>query len=179
VVVAELSPEEYEPGAYTPSMAAEAAVEEGVEMYDDDGTDESVEMADEDGRLGQAGGFCCGAAFPRLGTLLRNKAAQLAAANDKRLQQLPEVPTFAESGYSGMEAGLWYGMLAPKGTPDAVVQRLNAAINQALKDPELRGRFAASSIEVIGSTPEEFGRYVGAEIKRWGEVARAAKIQLD
>jgi tripartite-type tricarboxylate transporter receptor subunit TctC len=116
---------------------------------------------------------------PFLGHVKAGKVRALAAANDKRLQQLPEVPTFAESGYSGMEAGLWYGMLAPKGTPDAVVQRLNAAINQALKDPELRGRFAASSIEVIGSTPEEFGRYVSAEIKRWGEVARAAKIQLD
>jgi tripartite-type tricarboxylate transporter receptor subunit TctC len=116
---------------------------------------------------------------PFLGHVKAGKLRALAAANDKRLAQLPDVPTFAESGYSGMEAGLWYGMLAPKGTPQAVVQRLNAAINQALKDPELRDRFAASSIEVIGSTPEEFGRYMRAEIQRWGEVARAAKVQLD
>jgi tripartite-type tricarboxylate transporter receptor subunit TctC len=116
---------------------------------------------------------------PFLGHIKAGKLRALAAANDKRLAQLPDVPTFAESGYSGMEAGLWYGMLAPKGTPQAVVQRLNAAINQALKDQELRDRFAASSIETIGSTPEEFGRYMRSEIQRWGEVARAAKIQLD
>jgi tripartite-type tricarboxylate transporter receptor subunit TctC len=116
---------------------------------------------------------------PFLGHVKSGKLRALAAANAKRLEQLPDVPTFAESGFSGMEAGLWYGMLAPKGTPAAVVQRLNAAIDQALRDPDLRARFAASSIEVLGSTPEEFGRYMRAEIQRWGEVARAAKIQLD
>jgi tripartite-type tricarboxylate transporter receptor subunit TctC len=116
---------------------------------------------------------------PFIGHVKAGRLRALAAANDKRLELLPDVPTFAESGYSGMEAGLWYGMLAPKGTPRAVVERLNAAINQALQDNDMRKRFAASAIEVVGSTPEEFGRYARAEIKRWGEVARAANIQLD
>jgi tripartite-type tricarboxylate transporter receptor subunit TctC len=116
---------------------------------------------------------------PFIGHVKAGRLRALAAANDKRLELLPDVPTFAESGYSGMEAGLWYGMLAPKGTPRAVVERLNAAINQALQDNDVRKRFAASAIEVVGSTPEEFGRYARAEIKRWGEVARAANIQLD
>lgn len=116
---------------------------------------------------------------PFLGHVKSGKLRALAAANDKRLEQLPEVPTFAESGYSGMQAGLWYGMLAPKGTPRAVVQRLNSAINQALQDAEMRKKFAASSIEVIGGTPEAFGSYIASEIKRWGEVARAANIQVD
>ncbi|MPZ46160.1 MAG: ABC transporter substrate-binding protein [Betaproteobacteria bacterium] len=116
---------------------------------------------------------------PFLGHVKAGRLRALAAANDKRLALLPDVPTFAESGFSGMEAGLWYGMLAPKGTPRAIVERLNSAINQALHDTEVRKRFSASAIEVIGSTPEEFGRYVRAEIKRWGEVARAANIQLD
>jgi tripartite-type tricarboxylate transporter receptor subunit TctC len=116
---------------------------------------------------------------PFLGHVKAGRLRALAAANDKRLALLPDVQTFAESGFSGMEAGLWYGMLAPKGTPRAIVERLNGAINQALRDAEVRKRFAASAIEVIGSTPEEFGRYAQAEIKRWGEVARAANIQLD
>jgi hypothetical protein len=116
---------------------------------------------------------------PFLGHVKAGRLRALAAANDKRLALLPDVPTFAESGFSGMEAGLWYGMLAPKGTPRAIVERLNAAINQALQDAEVRKRFAASAIEVIGSTPDEFGRYAAGEIKRWGEVARAANIQLD
>jgi tripartite-type tricarboxylate transporter receptor subunit TctC len=116
---------------------------------------------------------------PFLGHVKAGRLRALAAANDKRLEQLPDVPTFAEQGFDGMQAGLWYGMLAPKDTPRAVINRLNAAINQVLRDVEVRKRFAASSIEVIGGTAEEFGRYLVAEIKRWGEVARAAKIAIE
>ncbi len=116
---------------------------------------------------------------PFLGHVKSGRLRALAAANAKRLEQLPDVPTFAEQGYAGMEAGLWYGMLAPKGTPRNVVVKLNAAINQALKQSEVRDRFTASSIGVIGGTPEEFEKYIAAEIKRWGEVARAANVRLD
>ena len=116
---------------------------------------------------------------PFLGHVKAGRLRALAAANPKRLAQLPDVPTFAESGYSGMEAGLWYGMLAPKGTPREVVNRLNGAINMALKQPDVHERFAASSVEIIGGTPKEFGSYIAIEIKRWGEVARAAKIHID
>jgi tripartite-type tricarboxylate transporter receptor subunit TctC len=116
---------------------------------------------------------------PFLGHVKAGRMRALAAANDKRLEQLPDVPTFAEQGYQGMEAGLWYGMLAPKGTPPAVIKRLNAAINEALKQPDVRHRFAASSVEIIGGTPKEFGAYISAEIKRWGEVARAANIRIE
>lgn len=116
---------------------------------------------------------------PFLGHVKSGRLRALAAANAKRLDLLPDVPTFAEQGYSGMEVGLWYGMLAPKGTPPAVIKRLNAAINQALKQPDVRERFAASSVEVIGGTPKEFGSYIAAEIKRWGEVARAANVHIE
>lgn len=116
---------------------------------------------------------------PFLGHVKAGRLRALAVANEKRLAQLPDVPTFAESGYSGMEAGLWYGMLAPKGTPRDVINRLNAAINKALQQPEVRRRFAASSVEIIGGTPKEFGHYIASEIKRWGEVARAAKIRIE
>lgn len=116
---------------------------------------------------------------PFLGHVKAGRLRALAAANAKRLAQLPDVPTFAESGYSGMEAGLWYGLLAPKGTPRDVISRLNMAINKALQQPDVRERFAASSVEIIGGTPQEFGNYVITEIKRWGEVARAAKIRVE
>jgi tripartite-type tricarboxylate transporter receptor subunit TctC len=116
---------------------------------------------------------------PFLGHVKAGRMRALAAANDKRLEQLPDVPTFAEQGYQGMEAGLWYGMLAPKGTQPEVIKRLNAAINEALKQPDVRQRFAASSVEIIGGTPKEFGAYISAEIKRWGEVARAANIRIE
>lgn len=116
---------------------------------------------------------------PFLGHVKTGRLRALAAAHPKRLDQLPDVPTFAEQGYAGMEAGLWYGMLAPKGTPRSIVDKLNAAINQALKQQDVRDRFTASSIGVIGGSPGEFEKYIGAEIKRWGEVARAANIRLD
>lgn len=116
---------------------------------------------------------------PFLGHVKSGRLRALAAANEKRLEQLPDVPTFAEQGYKGMEAGLWYGMLAPKGTPREVIDRLNAAINEALRQPDARQRFAASSVEIVGGTPKEFGAYMAAEIKRWGEVARAANIRIE
>ena len=116
---------------------------------------------------------------PFLGHVKAGRLRALATANAKRLDQLADTPTFAEQGFEGMEAGLWYGMLAPKDTPKNVIQRLNSAITQALRDGEVVRRFAASSIEVVGSTPDEFGRYVATEIKRWGEVARAANIQIE
>jgi tripartite-type tricarboxylate transporter receptor subunit TctC len=116
---------------------------------------------------------------PFIGHVKSGRLRALAAAHAKRLEQLPNVPTFAEQGYAGMEAGLWYGMLAPKGTPRSVIVKLNTAINQALKQNDVRDRFTASSIGVIGGSPEEFGAYIAAEIKRWGEVARAANVRLD
>ncbi|HEX6005969.1 MAG TPA: tripartite tricarboxylate transporter substrate-binding protein, partial [Burkholderiales bacterium] len=116
---------------------------------------------------------------PFLGHVKAGRIRALAAANDRRLAQLPDVPTFAEQGYTGMEAGLWYGMLAPKGTPPAVIRRLNAAINEALRQPDVRQRFAAASVEVVGGSPKEIGTYIVTEIRRWGEVARAANIHVE
>ena len=103
----------------------------------------------------------------------------LGAASEKRNPLLPEVPTFAEAGITGMEAGLWYGIVVPKGTPKAIVARLNAEINRALGEPDLRERFAAQSVEIVGGTPDAFARYIELELKRWGEVARAANIKVE
>lgn len=107
------------------------------------------------------------------------KLKALGAASEKRNPLLPEVPTFAEAGVAGMEAGLWYGIVAPKGTPKAVVARLNAEINRALGQPDLRERFAAMSVEIVGGPPEAFARYINSELKRWGEVVRAANIKVE
>ena len=107
------------------------------------------------------------------------KLKALAAASAKRNPLLPDVPTFAEAGIAGMEAGLWYGIVAPEGTPNAVVARLNAEINRALDEPDLRERFAALSVEIAGGPPNAFARFINSELKRWGEVVRAANIKLE
>ena len=107
------------------------------------------------------------------------KLKALAAASDKRNPSLPNVPTFAEAGVPGMEAGLWYGILAPKQTPKAIVAKLNAEINRALEQADLRERFSSMSVEILGGAPEVFARYIDSELKRWGEVVRAANIRID
>ena len=103
----------------------------------------------------------------------------LAAASEKRNPLLPDVPTFAELGVAGMEAGLWYGIVAPKGTPKAIVAKLNTEINRAFDQPDLRERFAAMSVEIVGGEPDVFARYIKSEVKRWGNVVREANIKVE
>jgi tripartite-type tricarboxylate transporter receptor subunit TctC len=103
----------------------------------------------------------------------------LAAASEKRNPLLPNVPTFAEASVSGMEVGLWYGIVAPKRTPRAVLERLNAEVNRALQAPDLRERFETMSVETVGGSRDAFSRYIETELKRWGEVVRAADIKVE
>jgi tripartite-type tricarboxylate transporter receptor subunit TctC len=107
------------------------------------------------------------------------KLRALAVTSRKRSSLLTDVPTLAESGLPDYEAGSWYGILAPAGTPREVIERLHAAIVKALKQPEVSKRLAAEGAEVIGSTPEEFGAHIKAEIARVGEVVRAAGIRIE
>jgi tripartite-type tricarboxylate transporter receptor subunit TctC len=116
---------------------------------------------------------------PFLPHVKAGKLKALAAASERRNPSLPNVPTFAEAGVPGMEAGLWYGILAPKRTPTSIVAKLNTEINRALEQADLRERFAALSVEIVGGTREAFARYIGSELKRWGEVVRAANIKLE
>src|SRR5258706_8246921 len=87
----------------------------------------------------------------------------LAVTSRKRSALLPEVPTLAESGLPGYQAGSWYGVLAPAGTPRAIVERLNETIVRALQQPEVAKRLAAESAAVIRGPPEEFGAPIKAE----------------
>ena len=116
---------------------------------------------------------------PFLPHVKSGKLKALAAASEKRNPLLPDVPTFAEAGVAGMDVALWYGIVAPKGTPKPIVAKLNAEINRALGEPDLRERFAALSVEVVGGAPDAFARYLDSELKRWGEVVRAAKIKVE
>ncbi|WP_425466744.1 Bug family tripartite tricarboxylate transporter substrate binding protein [Pigmentiphaga humi] len=101
----------------------------------------------------------------------------LAVSSSKRLPALPDVPTVAESGYPGFEADQWYGIVAPAGTPAAVVQRLNGPVNQALASAELQTRFQTLGAIGMPSTPEVFGRHIAQEIERWRPVVKAGNIQ--
>lgn len=107
------------------------------------------------------------------------KLNALAITSLARSKLLPNVPTVAENGLPGFEGYLWMGLVAPAGTPRAVLDRLAAASNSALRSPELLQRFDKEGIEPVGSTPEEFRALVAREIGQWRELAKATKIAVD
>jgi tripartite-type tricarboxylate transporter receptor subunit TctC len=101
----------------------------------------------------------------------------LAVGSLARDPQLPNVPTAAESGFPGFEAIQWVGLLTTAGTPKAVVDRLNAEVNKALKDPDLIAKLAQQGMAPAGGTSAEFQSLISSEIKNWKEAARAADIK--
>jgi tripartite-type tricarboxylate transporter receptor subunit TctC len=103
----------------------------------------------------------------------------LALASGKRNPMLPDVPTFAELGIKGMEVSNWFGIVAPKGTPPAVVLKLNQAVNRALADPEVMDKIVSQGNEVGGGDPEAFAKFVAAESQRWGSLIREKNIKPD
>src|SRR5882672_9258312 len=103
----------------------------------------------------------------------------IAVTSAKRAQELPDVPTIAESGYRGFEASTWYGLLAPAGTPMTVVARLNVEVNRLLKTAEMRDRLAAEGGEVLGGSPEQFASFLKAEHAMWGRVVRESGARAE
>lgn len=108
-----------------------------------------------------------------------NKLRALAVSTAKRSSLLPDVPTVAEQGIPGYEVANWSSLLAPAGTPPEVVERFNTAVVAALKRPDVRERYRAQGYETIGSTPEELGKYLASEVKKYGEIVAEAKIRID
>ena len=108
------------------------------------------------------------------------KLKALGVTGAKRAAQAPEIPTFEESGVSGVEAYDFYGILAPAGTPRPVIAKLNAKIIEVLNVPDIANRFAVTQFaEVVCSTPEELKRFMVTEIARWGKVIRDANIRAE
>jgi tripartite-type tricarboxylate transporter receptor subunit TctC len=101
----------------------------------------------------------------------------LGTTGAQRAAVLPEFPTIAEAGVPGYEASQWYGVLAPAQTPKEIVTRLNTEVVRILKAPDMRQKLAADGTDPVGSSPEEFARYIKSELAKWGKVAREAGIQ--
>lgn len=101
----------------------------------------------------------------------------LAVTSSKRVAALPDVPTFAESGLAGYESVGWFGVVAPAGTPAAIVAKLNAGMVEALKDPNIRQRALAAGAIPESSTPEGFGAMIRREIAKWGKVVADAGLK--
>jgi tripartite-type tricarboxylate transporter receptor subunit TctC len=105
------------------------------------------------------------------------KAKAIATTGSKRAALMPEVPTIAESGYSGYEALNWYGFLAPRGTAKEIVDRLNREIVKALAHPQVVAALHKTGTEPKSSTPEEFAAYIKREYDTWGKVVKEAGIK--
>ena len=101
----------------------------------------------------------------------------IAAASTARNRLLPDLPTFQELGYSGMDVALWYGLMAPAGTPQPIVERLNAELNKVLNLPAVRDAFAAQSVDAAPGTAAAFASFMQSETNRWGKVVKEAGIQ--
>jgi tripartite-type tricarboxylate transporter receptor subunit TctC len=103
----------------------------------------------------------------------------LAVTAPKRLATLPDVPTVAELGYPGFEAATWSGLVAPAGTPKAIVDRLNAEANRALGNSEMKAKLAEDGSTPLGGTAEQFAAFIKSENAKWGAAVRDANIKLD
>jgi tripartite-type tricarboxylate transporter receptor subunit TctC len=103
----------------------------------------------------------------------------LATGGAKRAATLPDIPTIAEAGVPGYEANNWWGLLAPTGTPDAVIKKLNAETNVVMALADTKKRLGAEGVETLAATPEQFARHITAEIAKWGKVTRDANIKAE
>jgi tripartite-type tricarboxylate transporter receptor subunit TctC len=103
----------------------------------------------------------------------------LAAAGARRSDLLPEVPTLKEAGVEGVEVVVWYGVLAPAGTPKEIVGVLANAIARAAWSPDVKQRLLEQGSEPVGNTPEEFGVLLRDEVAKWGEVVKAAGMRAE
>lgn len=106
------------------------------------------------------------------------KLRPLGVSSARRQPAMPEVPTVAESGVPGFDVSEWLGLLAPAGTPPAVVSRLQEAVARALAIPEVSERLRTLGAEPVGSTPQELDRYYKSEIDRWTRLSREVKFQV-
>jgi tripartite-type tricarboxylate transporter receptor subunit TctC len=103
----------------------------------------------------------------------------LAVTSEVRWPELPDVPTLRESGFQGIPAYLWLGLLAPAHTPAAVIDKLNAAVNDGLKSPELQASIAKLGLETKGMTPAEFGAKLADEARDWEAAVKESGVKVD
>ena len=132
--------------------------------------------------LGGKVDFMCDQTTNTTGQIKAGKIKVYAVTTKKRVPSLPDVPTAAEAGLPNFEVAVWHGLYAPKGTPKAIIDRLNAALKVALKDPTLNKRFADLGTEPVAdnqATPEALGAHLKAQIDLWGPIIKKAGAFAD
>lgn len=107
------------------------------------------------------------------------KLRALAVMSSKRAESVPEVPSMTEAGVKDVDVVVWFGLLAPAGTPPDIVRKIQVDTAQVLASPEVVGRLRQNGLEVVTSQPEEFGSYLRSEVDKWAEVVKKANIKFD
>jgi tripartite-type tricarboxylate transporter receptor subunit TctC len=113
------------------------------------------------------------------GLVTAGRLRALAVTSPKRLANFPTVPTVAELGYPGFEAATWSGLVAPAGTPAAVIERLNAEANKALGTAEMKQKLYEDGSTPLGGSSKQFAEFIKSEHAKWGAAVREAGIKLD
>jgi tripartite-type tricarboxylate transporter receptor subunit TctC len=116
---------------------------------------------------------------PALSNLKSGGLRALAVLGPRRSTLLPDVPTSAEAGLPGFESGLNYGLLAPAGTPRAIIDKINASLRAGVDTPEVRARIAADGGDPMPSSPEEYAADIEREDKKWGDLIRKLKLRIE
>lgn len=116
--------------------------------------------------------------YSALPSIQGGKIHPLAVTSTKRLDVLPDVPTLAEAGLPGFESYNWQGIIAPAGTPSAIIVRLNTEFNRILQDPEVQRAIADTGSQAGGGTPQEFGDFIRSETAKWAQVIKTGNITL-
>jgi tripartite-type tricarboxylate transporter receptor subunit TctC len=118
--------------------------------------------------------------IPSVSQFINNgKLRALAVTSAKRSEALPNVPTIHESGLPGFDINTWYGILGPSGLSDVIVKKINADINEILKQKDTKDRLAAIGFEILISTPEEFANFAQKDIQKWEKVVKSSAAKLD
>ncbi len=114
-----------------------------------------------------------------IGHIRNGKMRALAVSSLNRVDDLPQVPTIAESGYKGFESVTWFGFVAPAGTPKDVVTKFNAEMAKALQAADVKKKLGDQGADVLGGTPEQFGTLIKTDIARWAPVIKESGAKLD
>ena len=112
-----------------------------------------------------------------LGQVQSKRVRALAVLSPERLADYPAVATTKEQGFANFELSVWYGILAPTGTPREIINRLNTELAKAVYAPDMKPRFAQAGVEPLTSTPDEFARFIQSEATRFGKVIKEAGIK--
>lgn len=116
---------------------------------------------------------------PALSLVQAGKLRAIAVTGSRRSPIMPDLPTVGESGLPGAEVNVWYGVVAPVGTPSQIINRLNAELVKIMKSPEISERFASQGAQPVTNMPDEFGKLIRADVAKWAKVIKQRGIRLE